>query len=112
MLEVERRRFPQGSSSGCNGQQPGEVPHQPIRQYAVRRSAACTGGGSPAPFPDVAAAKQYENGLPDDYYVYLTTGNLPSGLSHGDVDTRIPATSRTPTRITFRSSSSSKRTGD
>jgi phospholipase C len=42
-------------------------------------------GGGPAPFPDVATAKAIENGLPDDYYVYLTTGSLPSGLSHGDV---------------------------
>jgi phospholipase C len=32
------------------------------------------GGYSAAPFPDVATAKLYENGLPDDYYVYLTTG--------------------------------------
>jgi len=47
-------------------------------------------GGGPAPFPDVNSAKAIENGLPDDYYIYLTTGSLPSGLSHGDVDTRIP----------------------
>src|SRR6201997_1854323 len=56
--------------------------------YAVLPPALA--GGGPAPFPDVASAKAIENGLPDDYYVYLTTGNLPSGLSHGDVETRIP----------------------
>ena len=53
-------------------------------------------GGGPAPFPDVASAKAIENGLPDDYYVYLTTGSLPSGLSHGDVDTRIPNAASLP----------------
>ena len=46
------------------------------------------GGYSAAPFPDVATAKFYENGLPDDYYVYLTTGG--TGLAHGAVDTRVP----------------------
>ena len=36
-----------------------------------------------------------ENGLPDDYYVYLTTGG--TGLAHGAVDTRVPnATSLPP----------------
>jgi phospholipase C len=45
------------------------------------------GGYTAAPFPDVASAKAVENGLPDDYYVYLTTGG--TGLNHGDVDTRI-----------------------
>ena len=46
------------------------------------------GGYSTAPFPDVATAKKFENGLPNSYYVYLTTGG--TGLSHGDVDTRVP----------------------
>ena len=46
------------------------------------------GGYSSGPFPDVATAKKYENGLPDDYYVYLTTGG--TGLAHGAVDTRVP----------------------
>ncbi len=51
------------------------------------------GGYTTAPFPDVATAKAFENGLPDDYYVYLTTGG--TGLAHGAVDTRIPnATSK------------------
>ncbi len=36
----------------------------------------------------MATAKFYENGLPDNYYVYLTTGG--TGLNHGDVDTRVP----------------------
>ncbi len=46
------------------------------------------GGYTTPPFPDVATAKFFENGLPDDYYVYLTTGG--TGLNHGDLDTRIP----------------------
>src|ERR1700676_3033354 len=52
------------------------------------------GGYSTPPFPDVATAKFYENGLPDDYYQYLTTGG--SGLSHGAVDTRIPNATNLP----------------
>ncbi len=46
------------------------------------------GGYSTAPFPDVATAMKVENGLPNDYYKYLTTGG--TGLAHGAVDTRIP----------------------
>jgi phospholipase C len=53
-------------------------------------------GGGPAPFPDVVTAKSIENGLPDDYYVYLTTGSLPSGVKHGDVDPRIPNAASLP----------------
>jgi phospholipase C len=52
------------------------------------------GGYSTAPFPDVPTAKFFENGLPDDYYVYLTTGG--TGLNHGDVDTRIPNATALP----------------
>src|ERR1700680_4822762 len=52
------------------------------------------GGYSAAPFPDVATAKLYENGLPDDYYVYLTTGG--TGLAHGAVDTRVPNATSLP----------------
>jgi phospholipase C len=52
------------------------------------------GGYSTAPFPDVATAKFYENGLPDDYYVYMTTGG--TGLKHGDVDTRVPNATTLP----------------
>ncbi len=52
------------------------------------------GGYSTAPFPDVATAKAVENGLPDDYYVYLTTGG--TGLSHGAVDTRVPNATSLP----------------
>jgi phospholipase C len=52
------------------------------------------GGYTTPPFPDVATAKFYENGLPDDYYVYLTTGG--SGLNHGDVDTRVPNATTLP----------------
>jgi phospholipase C len=52
-------------------------------------------GGGPPPFPDVATAKSIENGLPDDYYIYLTTGDIGS-LKHGDVDTRIPNAAHLP----------------
>jgi len=51
-------------------------------------------GGGPPPFPDATTAKSFENGLPDDYYVYLTTG--ATGLSHGAVDTRIPNAASLP----------------
>jgi phospholipase C len=52
------------------------------------------GGYSTPPFPDVASAKAVENGLPDDYYVYLTTGG--TGLAHGALDTRIPNADKLP----------------
>src|SRR3984893_13045087 len=52
------------------------------------------GGYTTPPFPDVATAKFYENGLPDNYYVYMTTGG--TGLNHGDVDTRIPNATTLP----------------
>jgi phospholipase C len=41
-----------------------------------------------APFATVAAAQAVENGLADDYYVYLTTGGTGS-LKAGAADTRI-----------------------
>ncbi len=52
------------------------------------------GGYTTPPFPDVATAMKYENGLPANYYVYLTTGG--TGLNHGDVDTRIPNATTLP----------------
>ncbi len=52
------------------------------------------GGYTTPPFPDVATAKMYENGLPDSYYKYLTTGG--TGLAHGVVDTRIPNSASLP----------------
>ncbi|HEY6770223.1 MAG TPA: alkaline phosphatase family protein [Candidatus Sulfotelmatobacter sp.] len=53
------------------------------------------GGYTTPPFPDVATAMQFENGLEPADYVLLTTGG--TGLNHGDVDTRIPnATSLPP----------------
>jgi phospholipase C len=52
------------------------------------------GGYTTAPFPDVASAMTIENGLPNDYYKYLTTGG--TGLSHGAVDTRIPNAASLP----------------
>jgi phospholipase C len=51
-------------------------------------------GGGPPPFPDAASAKAVENGLPDDYYKYLTTG--ATGLKHGALDTRIPNADKLP----------------
>lgn len=45
-------------------------------------------GGPTTPlFSTVAAAKAVENGLPDSYYKYLTTGG--TGLKHGTPDTRV-----------------------
>jgi len=55
---------------------------------------ALAGGYTTAPFPDVATAKAFENGLPDDYYVYMTSGG--TGLSHGALDTRIPNADKLP----------------
>jgi len=52
------------------------------------------GGYTTPPFPDIASAKQVENGLSDDYYVYLTTGG--TGLPHGAVDTRVPNATSLP----------------
>src|SRR5664279_4005002 len=52
------------------------------------------GGYTTPPFPDVATAKLYEYGLPENYYVYLTTGG--TGLNHGDVDTRISNATNLP----------------
>ena len=52
------------------------------------------GGYTTPPFPDVATAKFYENGLPDNYYVYMTTGG--TGLNHGDVDARVPNATTLP----------------
>jgi len=52
------------------------------------------GGYTTAPFPDVATAMKYENGLPKNYYKYLTTGG--TGLAHGVPDTRIPNQSNLP----------------
>ena len=47
-----------------------------------------TGGPTTAPFSSVAAAKAVENGLPEDYYKFLTTGG--TGLPSRVPDTRIP----------------------
>jgi phospholipase C len=45
-------------------------------------------GGGPPPFSTVADAQTYENGLPTDYYQYLTTGAIPASIV-GQPDTRI-----------------------
>src|SRR5246127_217884 len=90
------RNFSLASQSSATDSTPDKYRLSPSGNtpYAVLPPALA--GGGPAPFPDVASAKAIENGLPDDYYVYLTTGYLPSGLSHGDVDTRIPNAASLP----------------
>src|ERR1700694_2918392 len=45
------------------------------------------GGPTNPPFSSIAAAQQVENGLPNDFYQFLTTGG--TGLKSGDPDTRI-----------------------
>src|SRR3984957_16118529 len=52
------------------------------------------GGPTDAPFATIDAAKQVENGLPDDYYQFLTTGG--TGLKAGTPDTRIPDVNNLP----------------
>src|SRR5579864_2986065 len=52
------------------------------------------GGYTTPPFATIADAMAVENGLPYNYYVYLTTGG--TGLNHGDVDTRIPNATTLP----------------
>jgi phospholipase C len=52
------------------------------------------GGYTTAPFPDVATAMLYENGLEPADYVLLTTGG--TGLNHGDIDTRVPNATTLP----------------
>ncbi len=52
------------------------------------------GGYTTPPFATVGAAKAVENALPNDYYVYMTTGG--TGLSHGAIDTRIPNATSLP----------------
>jgi len=44
--------------------------------------------------PECGDCQFYENGLPDNYYVYMTTGG--TGLNHGDVDTRVPNATTLP----------------
>jgi len=51
-------------------------------------------GYTTAPFPDVPSAMAVENGLPSDYYKYLSTGG--TGLPHGAVDTRVPNATTLP----------------
>lgn len=75
------------STDGYQLSPSGNVPYSTL-------PAVLAGGYSTAPFPDVATAKKYENGLPDNYYVYLTTGG--TGLAHGVPDTRIPNQSSLP----------------
>jgi phospholipase C len=55
------------SSDGFQMSPSGNVPYSTLPPVLA-------GGYSSGPFPDIATAKLYENGLPDDYYVYLTTG--------------------------------------
>jgi phospholipase C len=50
-------------------------------------SPPLAGGPTDAPFSTIDAAKLVENGLPDDYYQFLTTGG--TGLKAGTPDSRI-----------------------
>jgi phospholipase C len=75
------------SADGYQLSPSGDVPYSTLPPVLA-------GGYSSGPFPDVATAKKYENGLPDDYYVYLTTGG--TGLAHGAVDTRVPNATNLP----------------
>ncbi len=56
--------------------------------------AALSGGPKTPYVSTVAEAQVAENGLPDDYYQYLTTGG--TGLSSGAVDTRVPNATMLP----------------
>ena len=52
-------------------------------------------GGPTAPYlTSLYEAKHIETDLPNDYYVYMTTGG--TGLTHGQVDTRIPHAASLP----------------
>ena len=55
---------------------------------------ALAGGYTTAPFPNVATAKMFENGLPDEYYVYLTTGG--TGLAQARSTRAFPMPIRCP----------------
>jgi phospholipase C len=90
------RNFSLASQSSATDSTPEKYRLSPSGNTAYAVLPPVLAGGGPAPFPDVNTAKSIENGLPDDYLVYLTTGNLPSGLSHGDVDTRIPNAASLP----------------
>jgi phospholipase C len=60
-------------------------------QYTVLFAPHTPSGGflnGVAPFTTIADAQTYENGLPTDYYQFLTTGSVPAALL-GNPDTRI-----------------------
>jgi phospholipase C len=50
--------------------------------------APLAGGPTNPYFPSVGVARQFETGLPDDYYQFLASGG--TGLASGTPDTRIP----------------------
>ena len=53
-----------------------------------------SGGPTAAYFPSIDVAKQFEKGLPESYYKFLTTGG--TGLPGGVPDTRIPNVNNLP----------------
>ena len=63
------------------------------KPYKTLPPVLAGGPGTPY-FTSVWKAMQVENGLPADYYVYMTTGG--TGLSHGALDTRIPNAAHLP----------------
>lgn len=81
-------------SSAMDSHQDG-YQQSPMHKSAYSVLPTPLAGGPTTPvFSTVAAAKAVEDGLPDSYYVDLTTGG--TGLAHGVPDTRIPNGSHLP----------------
>ena len=76
-----------------------EAPHpfdmSPGQKKPYKVLPPALAGGPTTPFvPDIATAKAIETGLPDDYYVFATTGG--TGLASGAIDTRLPNATKLP----------------
>jgi phospholipase C len=76
-----------------------EAPHafdmSPGQKKPYKVLPPALAGGPTTPFvPDVATAKAIETGLPEDYYVFATTGG--TGLASGAIDTRLPNATTLP----------------
>ena len=85
--------FSLASQSSANGSGVYQLSPSGNAAYSVL-PPVLAGGYTTAPFKNIGQARKVENGLPHDYYVYLTTGG--TGLNHGDVDTRIPNATTLP----------------
>jgi phospholipase C len=67
----------------------------PSNTEAYAKLPPVLAGGPTAPYlSSIYEAKHIETDLPNDYYVYMTTGG--TGLTHGQVDTRIPHAASLP----------------